>query len=90
VDVVLSDREFASQHSSGLKEIVVGCSKVLMRLEETLEKYWELDSNPKSFGKKSQRVWKRLKWEPEDIGELRSRITTHISSLNAFLGRITK
>jgi Cdc6-like AAA superfamily ATPase len=35
-------------------------------------------------------VWKRVKWEPDDIKEFRSRITANITLLNAFNGRITK
>ena len=37
-----------------------------------------------------KRVWKRLKWEPEDIRELRSRISSNIGLLNAFTGRLTR
>lgn len=37
-----------------------------------------------------KRVWKRLKWEPEDIKELRSRIIAHITLLNAFNSRLTR
>jgi Cdc6-like AAA superfamily ATPase len=37
-----------------------------------------------------KRVWKRLKWEPEDITELRSRISSNIDLLNAFNGRLTR
>jgi Cdc6-like AAA superfamily ATPase len=35
-------------------------------------------------------VWKRLKWEPEDIKELRSRISTNITLLNAFNSQLTR
>jgi hypothetical protein len=35
-------------------------------------------------------VWKRLKWEPEDIKQLRSRISTNIGLLNAFTSRLTR
>jgi hypothetical protein len=35
-------------------------------------------------------VWKRVKWEPDDIREFRSRITANITLLNAFNGRVTK
>jgi ankyrin repeat protein len=35
-------------------------------------------------------MWKRLKWEPEDIKQLRNRIGTNISLLNAFAGRLTR
>jgi hypothetical protein len=34
-------------------------------------------------------VWKRLKWEPEDIKQLRSRISTNIGLLNAFTSLLT-
>jgi Cdc6-like AAA superfamily ATPase len=37
-----------------------------------------------------KRVWKRLKWEPEDIKQLRSRISTNIGLLNAFTSRLTR
>ena len=37
-----------------------------------------------------KKVWKRLKWEPEDIRELRSRINSNITLLNAFNGRLTR
>jgi hypothetical protein len=35
-------------------------------------------------------VWKRLNWKPEDIDELRGRISTNIGFLNAFNGRLTR
>ena len=35
-------------------------------------------------------MWKRLKWEPEDIKQLRNRISTNIGLLNAFTSRITR
>jgi hypothetical protein len=35
-------------------------------------------------------VWKRLKWEPENIKQLRSRISTNICLLNAFTNRLTR
>ena len=43
-----------------------------------------------SVGKRIKRVWKRFKWKPEDIDELRSRISTNIGFLNAFNGRFTR
>ena len=35
-------------------------------------------------------MWKRLKWEPEDIQQLRSRITSNIGLLNAFTSGLTR
>jgi hypothetical protein len=73
-----------------LHEIAKECRDILKRLKETLEKYKELDPSPKSFGKKARRVWKRLRWEPKDIKELRSRVIANITLLNAFQGRLAR
>jgi hypothetical protein len=60
-----------------------------------LEKYEELgsdpkDGDPKSFRLKVRRGWKRLRWEPEDIKELRVRIISNISLLDVFNGQLTR
>jgi hypothetical protein len=59
-------------------------------LEQTLDKYDELKPGHGSVGKRVKRVWKRLKWEPEDIKELRSRIIANVTLLNAFQGRLSR
>lgn len=63
---------------------------MLTALEKVLEKYRDLDTNPKSIRDKSRRVWKRLKWEPDDIRDLRLRIVSSIGLLNAFNGTIAR
>ena len=75
-----------------MEDITAGCRNVLEGLKDTLGKYQELDSNSndRTFARKARRVWKRVKWEPDDIREFRSRITTNITLLNGFNGRITK
>lgn len=95
VKVVLPQRDLASEQRKELVDILFGCYNVLNTLKETLDKYQELDSDskgcdPKSFGFKIRRGWKRLRWEPEDVKELRSRITSNISLLHAFNGRLIK
>lgn len=56
-----------------------------------LDNYSELnDSKTGSVTNKIKRVWKRVKWEPKDVMELRIRISTNISLLNAFNGRLTR
>jgi len=49
-----------------------------------------LKLDPESVGKKVKRVWKRFRWEPEDIKELRSRINSNVALLNAFNGQLTR
>jgi Cdc6-like AAA superfamily ATPase len=73
-----------------LRDIADGCHNVLDKLEKTLDKYHELSSVPESVGKRVKRIWRRLKWEPEDIRELRSRISSNITLLNAFSGQLTR
>jgi hypothetical protein len=95
VKVVLPQRNLTSEQRKELVGIFVGCYNVLNTLKETLDKYQELDSDltcsdPKSFGFKLRRGWKRLRFEPEDVKELRSRITSNISLLNAFNGQLTR
>jgi hypothetical protein len=89
VEVILPERELTSRQKTELHDIVKGCRNVLEKLNETLEKYQELDSSPKT-GRKARKAWKRLKWEPEDIKELRGRIVANITLLNAFQGRLAR
>jgi len=47
-------------------------------------------SRQKSIGKTAKRAWKRLTWEPDNICELRSRITSNITLLNSFSEQCTR
>jgi len=90
VEVVLYDQELIDQHKVQLKEIAAGCQNVLHELEKTLDRYGELQPGPVSLGARVRRVWKRLKWEPEDIKELRGRIVSNITLLNSFQGMLVR
>jgi hypothetical protein len=90
IEDFLPERELTSQQVTDLQDIAEGCRSVLNALRQTLEKYQELETSPKDLGKKARRVWKRLKWEPEDIKEFRSRIVSNIALLNAFQGKLTR
>jgi Cdc6-like AAA superfamily ATPase len=73
-----------------LEDIDKGCRNVLDDLQRIVDKYSELSSESGSVGKRIKRVWKRLKWDPEDINKLRSRISTNISFLSAYNGILTR
>jgi hypothetical protein len=79
-----------SQQETELHDITNGCRNVLDKLGKKLEKYRILGSGPATVGKRVEKIWKKLKWEPKDVCELRSRITSNIALLNAFNGRITR
>jgi DNA replication protein DnaC len=73
-----------------LEDIDKGCRNVLDELQRILNKNSELGSESGCVGQRIKRVWKRLNWKPEDIDELRCRISTYIGFLTAFNGRLTR
>lgn len=87
---VLSEREFNNEETKELHEIASGCRNVLEKLELTLDKYDELEPGFKGVGRSIKRVWKRLKWEPDDIRDLRSRIVANVTLLNTFQGKLAR
>lgn len=89
VNIVLPQRDLDDEQKKQFSTISSGCHNVLNKLREVLENYQELGSDfkscdPKSLRTKIQKGWKRLKWKPEDVTELRSRINSNISLFNAF------
>ncbi|OCL02380.1 hypothetical protein AOQ84DRAFT_382728, partial [Glonium stellatum] len=90
VEGVLPNQELTSKQKTELSEIVCGCRSALEELEKTLDKYGELGPGPVTVEKWTKRVWKKLKWEPDDIRELRNRIVSNVTFLNAFNGRLTR
>ncbi|KAI9808039.1 MAG: hypothetical protein M1827_007545 [Pycnora praestabilis] len=43
---------------------------------------------PVGFGNRSRKFWEKLEWEAEDVRDLRSRITSNTTLLNAFNGSL--
>lgn len=90
VDINLSDYELNDRQRAHLGEICSSCREVLSDLEKTLAKYQALEDNSKGLGPKVKKIWKRLQWEPQDVCQLRDRITSNITLLQAFLGGISR
>ena len=55
-----------------------GCEKVLVDLQNLVEKYG-------SLGSQSKRTWDRMRWCNEDVAEIRARLTSNVSLLTAFI-----
>jgi hypothetical protein len=89
-DVAFPNQELSADQKRDLEDIDKGCRNVLDELQRIVDKNSELGSEYGSVSKRIKRVWKRLSWKPEDINELRSRISTNIGLLNAFNGRLTR
>ena len=90
VEDTLPERDLSAKQEEDLKEIAEGCGNVLIELDQVLKNYQDLDTNPKSFGGKSRRAWKRLKWEPDNLRDLRLRIASNIGLLNTFNGNLNR
>ncbi|KAI2839829.1 hypothetical protein CBS147321_10870 [Aspergillus niger] len=85
IKIDLSNTSLSSQQGEELREIAASCDTVLCGIEKTIERYSAINA-PHSF----KRVWKRLRWEPDDARDLRNRLCSNISLLNAINGRITR
>ncbi|KAF7898861.1 uncharacterized protein EAF01_008074 [Botrytis porri] len=85
----LSLPDLNAKQKSELEEIIVGCRDVLGKLQRALSTYGEFKCDSRGVGYKANFFWKRFQWEPDDIKELRSRVTTNVTFLNAFRGKYT-
>ncbi|RHZ64367.1 hypothetical protein CDV55_104908 [Aspergillus turcosus] len=85
VQIDLSSNSLSDEQEKELQEIASSCRNVLAGIEKTIERYSAINA-PHSF----KRVWKRLKWEPDDVRDLRNRLCSNIGLLNAINVRITR
>ena len=89
LDDIIPDRSLSQEQVVDLQDNLHACKSLLNDLDIILDKYQILDeSGPRTLNAKSRRIWKRLKWEPADIKELRARLASNVCLLNAFLGSI--
>ncbi|KAM4057683.1 Pol [Hirsutella rhossiliensis] len=89
VDVALSETGITDQQQTEIRDIIVGCRHVLFDIEEALAKNSGIESSGGSLGSRLKRVWKKVNWQPDDIRELRDRLASNVTLLNAFLWRIS-
>ncbi|CAG8889738.1 unnamed protein product [Penicillium egyptiacum] len=90
VEIDISAKELNSQQQAELNELLTGCHEVLADILKKIDDYTELSTTNDGKRNMAKRVWKRLKWEPSDVQELRLRINTNIALLTAFNGQIMK
>ncbi|RYP28170.1 hypothetical protein DL767_007318 [Monosporascus sp. MG133] len=88
-EVVVSECELNERQKASLREIAGSCRNVLLDLEKILDKYGNRQTRGGSFGQRAKRVWKRLEFEPEDIRQLRDRLTSNATLLNTCIAQIS-
>ncbi|KAH8194682.1 hypothetical protein TruAng_011151 [Truncatella angustata] len=69
VDIFLIEHDVTEAQKNNLRHIRESC---------------RLESRNGSLGERAKRGWKRVKWEPDEVRDLRSRITSNITVLNSF------
>jgi hypothetical protein len=90
VDVCLPEHDVTGTQEKNLVEILDSCSRVLEDTRAALNQYHDLRPEEQSLGKRVKKAWKQLNWEPDDIKDLRSRITSNTTLLNAFYEGYTR
>ena len=91
IECVLSEQELSDWQIKALAPIIKECHNILIKIGKVVdENYLLKPSTAHGFRDKSQRVWKRLTWDPDDIQVLRLRVILSIGLLNAFNGSLIR
>jgi hypothetical protein len=92
IDTFLSSREVSETQTKSLTEITQNCRDVLKDAQSLVDRYAELGSGlasgsdkSRSLSSSAKRMWKRVTLEPDDVRDLRSRITSNVIMLSSFL-----
>ena len=78
----LSGLQMTDEQRDNLSKLVEGCRSILNDTEKLIQKNEILDT--KSSGMSSKKILRKLKWDSTTVNELRSRMTTSTTVLNAF------
>ncbi|KAK4868449.1 hypothetical protein LT330_007171 [Penicillium expansum] len=89
VDVQLPAYDIDDRQRKQLGEISHSCGTLLNELQDAIAKYKVVEYCGTSIHKKARSVWKRIAWEPKDIGELRDRLLSNVTLLQSFLSAIS-
>ncbi|CAG8419070.1 unnamed protein product [Penicillium salamii] len=90
VEIELSSNTLTKGQHAELHAVITSCQTVLSDLQRTIYSFKELATTDTTKRSIAKQVWKRLKWEPTEIQELRSRISSNVILLNSFNGRLVR
>ncbi|ETS74723.1 hypothetical protein PFICI_13207 [Pestalotiopsis fici W106-1] len=89
LSIVLQDAEantdkLAPAQLQEYQDTLQSCKGLLLEIDSVLQKYCTITEVGKIGVRRTlKRTWKRLKWEPEDVRDIRSQITVKIATLNS-------
>ena len=80
------------EKKGNLNYISRNCWQLLGELNGYLDKFQDLKPSPRSTGLRSStiRVWKRVRWDQEEIEVFRRRIATSINALNLIVAGLNR
>lgn len=80
------------EKKGNLNYISRNCGQLLGELNGYLDKFQDLKPSPRSTGLRGStvRVWKRVRWDQEEIEVFRSRIATSINALNLIVAGLNR
>ncbi|KAK1140225.1 hypothetical protein N8T08_010522 [Aspergillus melleus] len=89
VDAVLPHRTLTNTQRDNFQCLTSTCHHIAEALKDKLSVYQEIDTDRPRAGDETlrctlRRAWKRIKWEPKDIAELRSRMISSVLLLKEF------
>jgi peptidoglycan hydrolase CwlO-like protein len=86
----MSERELSEKQRSDLYSLMQGCRNVLKDLDTILDKYKDLGASSQNLKARSQRAWNKVRWDQDQITELRHRIVSNMAILDAFNTSLTR
>ncbi|KAJ5592115.1 hypothetical protein N7537_009019 [Penicillium hordei] len=89
VDIQLPGYDIDDRQRKQLGEISHNCETLLNEVQDAIGKYKVVEYCGTSIHKKARSIWKRIAWEPKDIGELRDRLLSNVTLLQSFLSAIS-
>jgi hypothetical protein len=89
IEDVLSEEELDPRRDDNMRGILTACHSLFNDIALFVDKNSVVESKQSTTSSKARRVWKRLKWDPNDVNELRARISSQVAVLHAFVSNIT-
>lgn len=86
----MNPRKLSEQEEKDLQSLLQGCQDVLNASNGLIKKFHALGSDSRSWTAKSEQALQKLRWDQAEVTELRSRITSNVTMLDALNGSLSR
>ena len=80
----ISSFRVTDKQAEDLSKLVLGCRSVLDDTEKLIQKNEDLGAETSGLGSKTQKAWKKLKWNSATVNGLRDCMVSSTTYLNTF------